>query len=513
MTATWSQSEPTASATGNGDDFAQRLGFWAKYAFVDSAVLHTAIRLGMFSVVPEQGSPPMDPEALAERLHASMRGIKVVCEPLVATGALLADERGRLTIPSGHARRLRHPAEMDRMREASTWWYAARRLADVIRSDSGHDQDRNARRLLNRYIQLFLSLQPGDPDSLLDRAARNYLRSAALMAANELGLLLALSDTWCGVDDLADQCGSDPERLTVLLLTLATLDLVELDSTSAACRWSSVAFHHLAPRQLTALQQGLTIAASFWGALGQLAAAVVEDRRVLDLQDPSRSAAFYLALARYNTTVFPSYFKLASVVAATIEHAQPLAGADILDVGSGSGVWGSAFARYSPTARVTFLDRAPVLEQTRRNVDRLGLGQRTCLWPADLVTADFGAAAFDLVLLGQICHTQPPEVLPDLFARLARALRPGGCLVLADCILDARRAAPLEYLYFGVKEFTSTRGDVLSYPEYARLLETAGFSSMRLYRPGGVDVILAGRDAQAWPEHLAQRSSPRSEVA
>lgn len=495
----------------SGVDFAQRLGFWAKYAYVDSALFHTAIRLGLFRAIPEQGATPIELEELATRLHASVRGVRVLCEPLVATGVLCADEQGRLTIASMYAERLHEPAELARLRDSSTWWYAARRLADVIRV--GHNPDRNSQRLLGRYTQLFPGPDLADDDVLIDRAARNYLRSAALIAANELSLFSALTEAWCSVEDLAEQCNADQERLMVLLRTLATLNLVDVDTTTASCRWSQVARRHLTGRQLTGLQQGLTIAASFWGALGQLVGVVVDDRRVLDLQDPTRSAAFYLALARYNMTVFPSYFRLASLVAATIQQVQPLARAEILDVGSGSGVWGSAFAHYSPMTRVTYLDHASVLEQTQRNVNRLGLGQQAHLWPADLVTADYGVAAFDVVLLGQICHTQPPEVLPDLFTRLARSLRPGGCLVLADCVLDDHRTGPLEYLYFGVKEFASTRGDVLSHAEYARLLEAAGFKSTRLYRPGGVDVILASDSTRAWPENLVELSSQQSEVA
>jgi SAM-dependent methyltransferase len=485
------------------EDLAHRLGFWSKYAFVDSALVHTALRLGLFERLPIEGDAPIEVADLARRFGASERGMRVLCEPLAASGVLASDTRGRLAVPFSVATQLRAPALTARLSEARKWWYAARRLAHVIRD--GPDDDRNGQRLLARYSEQFL--RPAgvstDDGPLLDRAARNYLRTAALMAANELGVFDALGTGWQRVEALAQHAECAVDRFRILLRTLATLWLVELDDNFECARWSPAALECLGGRQLAAFRQGLTIAASFWGALGQLTAAVIEDRRVLDLQDPQRSAAFYLALARYNTVVFPAYFRLARRVSATIDQVQPLAKATVLDVGSGSGVWGTAFLRSAAEAACTFLDRAQVLDQTRRVVERLVMTDRVQLWPEDILAADFGVDRYDVVLLGQICHTQPPEVLPGLFRRLAAALQPGGCLVLADCILDEHRRAPLEYLYFGVKEFTSTRGDVLSQPEYERLLSQAGFQSMRLYRPGGVDVLLASRDARSWPTELA----------
>src|SRR6266542_6817400 len=211
------------------------------------------------------------------------------------------------------------------------------------------------------------------------------------MAANELGVFDRLGTGWQRVDALARDAEGAADRFRILLRTLATLWLVELDAEFERVRWSPAAVQYLRGRQVEAFRQGLTIAASFWGALGQLGAAVVEDRRVLDLQDPQRSAAFYIALAQYNTVVFPSYFRLARRIAATIDRVQPLATANVLDVGSGSGVWGIAFLRGAAHRECTFLDRAQVLDQTQRNLDRLALRDRARLWPEDMLAASFGA--------------------------------------------------------------------------------------------------------------------------
>ena len=88
-----------------------------------------------------------------------------------------------------------------------------------------------------------------------------------------------------------------------------------------------------------------------------------------------------------------------------------------------------------------------------------------------------------------------------------RALRPGGWLVLADSILNDQRDGPLEYLYFAVREFISTQGDILSLSEYTRLLAEAGLTSSRCYRLNGIDVILACREAVALPDALVAQGA------
>jgi precorrin-6B methylase 2 len=490
-------------------DFAYALGFWAKYAYVDSAVLGAASRLGVFANLPLAGEGFLELGELAARLGASARGTRVLVEPLVATG-VLAREAGGLALGRPVAGHLRDPSFVEALDRAVAWWDAAGQLAQAVRTGQPVTAAGRSWDLLGHYRELFpaAAVPDGAADPAgapHDRAARNFLRTAALIAAADIGLLEPSGDAPICPAELAAERGLAPEGLAVLLQTLVHLGVLE--AAGAAYRRTPAAADYLERSGRAAFGQGLAITSAFWDALGRLDVSVRRDERTMDLADPAQSGPFYLALARYNTSAFPAYYGLIRQVPATVRRIRPLEGAAILDVGAGSGVWGIAFGAAEPTARMTFLDQAPVLAQTRKNVARLQLSDRAEFWPADLLGVDYGAARFDVILLGQICHTQERFELPKLLGKLVQALRPGGCIVLADFVLNERRDAPLDYLYFAVKEFVATQGDILSLAEYADLLRGAGLPNLRCYHLPGIDVFLANRGGGALPDELVPRAA------
>jgi ubiquinone/menaquinone biosynthesis C-methylase UbiE len=201
--------------------------------------------------------------------------------------------------------------------------------------------------------------------------------------------------------------------------------------------------------------------------------------------------------------VFASHFQLSRRAAATIAQVRPLAGASVLDIGTGSGVWGSAFARTEPTAHVTYFDQEVVLTQAKRNVEQLKVGAQARFWPGNLFTQDFGEAAFDFIILPQVLNVLRPESLPDMFRRVARALKPDGILVIAEYVLNERRDGPLDHLYFGFRRFLTNEGDLLSHSEYGQLLSEVGLTSSVCLPLPTQELILAARPGVKLPTQLA----------
>lgn len=245
-------------------------------------------------------------------------------------------------------------------------------------------------------------------------------------------------------------------------------------------------------RAASAFVLAAELAHEFWNALGELPQVARTGQLAFDLQDPTIASRYYRRLARYNSLVFPQYFRLARALAEALP--QPTRQPAVWDVGAGSGVWGAAFGEAWHTAQVGFLDRAPVLAQARANAARLGLGDRAWYRDLDLRSDKFGDGSADVLILGQICHTQPATALPDLLRRCAEALRPDGVLVLADLALDPTTPGPPGYVAFAIKELVATGGSILDLDEYHRLLADTGFRTRRCYRFPGLDVFLAARD-------------------
>ncbi len=114
-----------------------------------------------------------------------------------------------------------------------------------------------------------------------------------------------------------------------------------------------------------------------------------------------------------------------------IEQAAIPDGADVLDLGCGTGTLAIELKRFVPGAEVTGLDADPqILEQARKKAERAGL---EISFDEGLSTAlPYKDRSFDRVLSTLFFHHLPTEDKRDTLREVARVLRPGGELHVAD---------------------------------------------------------------------------------
>jgi SAM-dependent methyltransferase len=148
-------------------------------------------------------------------------------------------------------------------------------------------------------------------------------------------------------------------------------------------------------------------------------------------------------------------------------------GATFLDVGAGVAAVTIELCRRFPRLRAVGLEPAEApLALARRNVEAAGLVERVEL-RRQLVQELDDADAFDLAWLP--LSFLPHEVVPVALARVHRAMRPGGLLLLATLgggIGDLRSAAAgLRSVLWGGDEAIEPR-------RVAALLEAAGFTDI-----------------------------------
>jgi SAM-dependent methyltransferase len=143
-------------------------------------------------------------------------------------------------------------------------------------------------------------------------------------------------------------------------------------------------------------------------------------------------------------------------------------------------VWSLAFARRDPHTRVTVAESPAVIEKvTRRFAARERVAEQYDYLPGDLRDVDFGESAYDVVILGHICHGIGAEASKELFGRIFRTLKSGGQLLIAEIIPDEERRETLFPLLFAVNMLAVTpEGDTFTLSEYRHWLQAAGFGQV-----------------------------------
>jgi len=119
----------------------------------------------------------------------------------------------------------------------------------------------------------------------------------------------------------------------------------------------------------------------------------------------------------------------------------------ILDLGAGAAPWSLAVVAKEPSCRVTAVDLPAVIHATRRAVEATGRAGRFEYLAADLFRSELPKEAFDLAILGNVCHLFGPKDNQRLLLQVFQALRPEGTVGIIDSVRDGtlgatRRSTP-----------------------------------------------------------------------
>ncbi len=192
---------------------------------------------------------------------------------------------------------------------------------------------------------------------------------------------------------------------------------------------------------------------------------------------------------------------IAGFVAASILPGLPeFAGRDdlaVLDLGCGAGGTLLALARAYPKAELLGVDVEPrSVERANVRFAEAGVAQRVTAQVAAAEGVDL-AGRFDLVTLIQVLHETLPAVRADILAGAARALKPGGVLLVVDEpypeTVEGLRAAQSCAMTQFIERFWGN--ELLSLSQQKALIEAAGLrvDAQSVPPPGLVSVTIARR--------------------
>jgi SAM-dependent methyltransferase len=172
---------------------------------------------------------------------------------------------------------------------------------------------------------------------------------------------------------------------------------------------------------------------------------------------------------------------------------------DMLDIGGSHGYYSVAICRRHPGLRAVILDLPEAVKHAAPILLREGMGDRVRHRAGNALTDDLGTQAWDLVFIANLVHHFDEQANRDLVRRIARALRPGGILVIQDFMRvqkpgEGGQIGALNELYFAL---TSQSGS-WSLAEITGWQREAGLvprKPLRLLSLPGAALQAAGKEA------------------
>ena len=194
--------------------------------------------------------------------------------------------------------------------------------------------------------------------------------------------------------------------------------------------------------------------------------------------------------------------------AMVLDHVLPLlpavtdrlhGGGTVLEIGAGAGGHTVGYASAFPACRVVALELdGPSVTLARRRLERAGVGERVEVRHEDANDLD-DEDRFDLATMNLVLHeTGGDEHWRNVLARTARALRPGGGVVVVELPypddVDSYRSSPVHRRLAGIQLHETVVGcGAITEGQLVDLVRAAGFTDVRVaQQPRGSRYVVIG---------------------
>jgi ubiquinone/menaquinone biosynthesis C-methylase UbiE len=182
---------------------------------------------------------------------------------------------------------------------------------------------------------------------------------------------------------------------------------------------------------------------------------------------------------------------------AALGYPTPTKPLKVLDISASHGLYGLAFARCNPAARVVGNDWPTVLKVAQETAERMGVGDRFSMIPGSAFDVDFGLD-YDVVLLPNFLHHFDTTGCEKLLRKVHAALKSDGRAVVLEFIPEPDRVSPPPSAMFALTMLATTpAGDAYTYAQYESMLRNAGFARGELHPlpPTMQRVVIGYKDA------------------
>lgn len=313
---------------------------------------------------------------------------------------------------------------------------------------------------------------------------RSFMKSRVILTATELDFFTRLDEKPCAASELAKEKELDVRATTRVLDCLVALGLLEKKGGAYTPTGNGSLYSARHPRTIRPLVLHMNRLWDIWSGLTDVVKKGGDSGRDGIRLDNKNWKSFIGAMHVTGRTLAR---KLASEY--DLSRFKRL-----LDVGGGSGTYTIAFLRRNPALTAVLFDLGNVIPMAKERFAKEGVEDRV-----DLVAGDFYRDELpqgcDLALVSAIIHQNSPGKNLEFYAKIYRALVPGGSVLIRDHIMDESRTKPVAGALFAINMLVNTRGgDTYTFAEVKEGLEKAGFVDIRQLRSGErMDSLVEGR--------------------
>lgn len=312
--------------------------------------------------------------------------------------------------------------------------------------------------------------------------ASAYYGSAVLFAALERGVFAAVEQSGAFAD-IVRETGASERGLRLLLDACVAEGLLTKDgATYGNTPAGRMALVPGGPADLTKAIRYNRDVYPAWGRLAEfVATGRPAERPEIHLgEDAARTKAFAASMFGRAMGIGRSVVPLLGLEPAQEEvgvgSSSSRAEMRILDLAGGPGAYAILMCQACPAATCVTVDLPAISAEAREYVARFGLSGRIECRAGDYHADEYEAGAYDVVTIFGALHQESPAAIVGILKRAARALKPGGRLLVLDMMTDATHTAPKFSALFAVNmALTTENGWVFSDEELKGWLREAGF--------------------------------------
>jgi 2-polyprenyl-3-methyl-5-hydroxy-6-metoxy-1,4-benzoquinol methylase len=320
--------------------------------------------------------------------------------------------------------------------------------------------------------------KPPSPEIVFD-TLQAYQRSVALRGGIDLDLFTAIGEGNTSLSAIAKRIQASEKGTRVLCDYLTMIGFLVKQGGQYTLTPDSAAFldrnspvymgsmaNFLMSPQVAGLLTDITAVIRHGGALPS-------DHGALEPEHP-----MWVEFAR---SMAPMMQMPADLMAKMFAGSKPI---KVLDISAGHGVYGIAFAKQNPNAKVAGLDWANVLEVAKENASKAGVADRYSIIPGSAFDVDLGSG-YDIVLIPNFLHHFDPATNEKLLRKVHAALAPMGIAITAEFIPNEDRISPPRDAMFSMQMLGTPAGDAYTFSELEKMFRNSGFarSEMRELTP------------------------------